>query len=183
VSNQSTPKKGKVEEARGRPRPADLAPPEELPELSEEEDLVSPPIHAKDHPRPEMHDATPTLDDEVRSYHHHPNDAGVTVFGFDPEAADAAADLAGELGTQFLEGATRGEDHGDRVMEAEDALDSEMPFVIEDLEPDEQGEEGASDREEQEQEIGELEGARRNAIGAIGATGATRTRRASRPRR
>jgi hypothetical protein len=80
----------------------------------------------------EKNDATPTLDDEVRNYRHHPNEAGTTEFAFDPEAADAAADLAGELGSQFLEGATRGEDLSSRVLSEEDQEENELPFLIED---------------------------------------------------
>jgi hypothetical protein len=109
---------------------------DEIQQLEGLDEFTSPPLRGKTHPPAEMGDATPTLDDEVRSYHHHPNDAGVTEFGFDPEAADAAADLAGELGSQYLEGATRGEDLSDRVMREEDRSENEVPFLIEDeLEP------------------------------------------------
>lgn len=75
----------------------------------------------------------PTLDDSVRSYHHHPSEAGVTDFGFDPEAADAAADLAGDLGAQFLEGATLGEDVSDVAMSHDDREEeSDTPLLLED---------------------------------------------------
>ncbi len=69
-----------------------------LPITDDLEAFVVPPLRGKAHPPAEMDEATPTLDDENRNYHHHPSDAGTTEFGFDPDAADAAADLAGELG-------------------------------------------------------------------------------------
>lgn len=112
---------------RDRPRPA----PEPF-LRNEREDSSLPPLPGKTHPPMDKNDATPTLDDEVRNYHHHPNETGTTEFGFDPEAADAAADLAGELGSQFLEGATRGEDLSSRVLSDEDQDENELPFVIED---------------------------------------------------
>ncbi len=62
----------------------------------------------------------PTLDDEVRGYHHHPNDAGCTEFEVNLDAADAAADLASDLGAEFLEGAARGQDVSDVVMSHDD---------------------------------------------------------------
>ncbi|MFT3771906.1 MAG: hypothetical protein QM820_41385 [Minicystis sp.] len=65
------------------------------------DDSVAPPLPGKLHAIEEMDDATPTLDDEHRNYHHHPNDAGSVEFGFHPEAADAAADLAGDLGFEL----------------------------------------------------------------------------------
>jgi hypothetical protein len=95
------------------------------------EDQMAPPIHGKAHPRGAMDEATPTLDDEIRRFRHHPNDAGATDFAFDPEAADAAADLAGDLGATFLAGATRGEDMSDVVLTAEDQAENDVPFVIE----------------------------------------------------
>lgn len=100
------------------------------------DDLSSPPLAGKSHPPDAMDDVTPTHDDEVRSYHHHPNDAGTTEFGFDPEAADAAADLAGELGSAFLEGATRGEDMSELSLMAGDREDEDLPMLLdEDEEP------------------------------------------------
>ena len=97
-------------------------------ELSES---VSPPLPGKIHPPAEMGDVTPTVDDEVRNYHHHPSEAAATEFGFYPDAADAAADLAGDFGSQFLEGATRGENLRDRVANADDRSADEMAFLIE----------------------------------------------------
>ena len=78
-----------------------------------------------------MDEATPALDDEVRSYHHHPSEVGATAFGFDPEAGDAAADLAGELGSQFLESATRGEDMSDRMLIAEEQAEVDAALLLE----------------------------------------------------
>jgi hypothetical protein len=96
-----------------------------------EDDHVAPPMRGKTNPRGDMEDAVPTLDDEHRSYHHHPQDTAGVLFGFDPIAADAAADLAGELGSQFLEGATRAQDMSERVVEAEDEEEAAgAPFGI-----------------------------------------------------
>ncbi len=75
-----------------------------------------------------MDEAAPSLDDEVALYHH-PRDEGASGFGFDPDAADAAADLAGDLGATFLSGATRGEDMSDLAMSAEGGED-ELPLVL-----------------------------------------------------
>jgi hypothetical protein len=130
---------------------------DEIDLLGDPSELTRPPLHGKVHPPAEMNDATPTLDDEVRHYRHHPNDAGATEFGFDPEAADAAADLAGDLGSQFLEGATRGEDLSSRVLDDEDRADSELPFIIEDelalndVEPEPSDEEMRLDEEGEEE--------------------------------
>jgi hypothetical protein len=126
-------------------------------EQDEQEDVALPPLPAKTHPPAEMDDALPTLDDEVRRYHHHPNEAGTTEFEVDPEAADAAADLAGDFGSQFLEGATRGEDLSSRVFDEEDRRESEVPFLIEDgFEPID-GEAGAPEALlEEGEEKGEL---------------------------
>lgn len=101
-----------------------------------DEPFVGPPLHAKTNPRPELRQAALTLDDEHRVSHHHPNDNAVTEFEFEPDAADAAADLAGELGSQFLEGATRAEDLSERVIEVEeDEEASDLPYMIEETGP------------------------------------------------
>ncbi len=101
-----------------------------MPIVDDLEPFVAPPLHGKAHPPDEMDEATPTLDDEQRGYRHHPSDAGTTEFGYDPEAADAAADLAGELGATFLSGATRGEDMSDVTTSMEDREEGELPFVL-----------------------------------------------------
>ncbi len=93
------------------------------------ERYVAPPLAHKAHPHAEMDRATPTLDDEHRRYH-----AGATEFGFDPEAGDAAADMAGEMGQSFLEGATRGEDLSDLQAMKSDAEEDELLLLIEDEE-------------------------------------------------
>ena len=106
-------------------------------------DYFGPPLHGKTHPPDEMDDTKPTLDDEHRHYPHHPNESGTTEFEFDPIAGDAAADLAGDFGSQFLEGATRGEDLSARVFERDDDSDSPRDLLLdegsrdEDLEPTE----------------------------------------------
>ncbi len=59
-------------------------------------------------------------------------DANVMVFDFDPGHGDAAEDLAGELGAQFIEGATRVEDLSDRVNSADVASEADVPMLVED---------------------------------------------------
>jgi hypothetical protein len=105
-----------------------------VPILDDLERFVAPPLRGKAHPPGDMDGAKPTLDDEQRRYHHHPNDAGSTEFGYDPEAADAAADLAGDMGQSFLEGATRGDDVSDIVAMASDAAEDELPLLLEEME-------------------------------------------------
>jgi hypothetical protein len=90
----------------------------------------APPLRGKVHPPAEMDDATPSLDDEVTRFHR-PRDETATTFGFYPEAADAAADLAGDLGSTFLEGATRGEDMSELALSSEEReADPDLPLVI-----------------------------------------------------
>lgn len=85
-----------------------------------------------------MDEVVPTLDDSDRIFRHHPNDSVGERFSFDPESADAAADLAGELGSDFVEGATRGRDMSDVMLSEEEELSmSETPYLIETI-----GEEG-----------------------------------------
>jgi hypothetical protein len=110
-----------------------------LPITDDLEPRAAPPLHGKAHPPAEMDRAVPTLDDEVALYHR-PGDSGCSGFGFDPEAADAAADLAGDLGATFLAGATFGEDMSDDDLSPPE--ESELPLVLdesrEDL-PDDEG--------------------------------------------
>ncbi|XYI03466.1 hypothetical protein ACMHYB_28325 [Sorangium sp. So ce1128] len=101
---------------------------------------AAPPLRGKANPRSEFSDVIPTLDDESRGYHHHPNDAGCTEFEVNPDAADAAADLASDLGAEFLEGATKGQDISDVAMSHDDD-DGDLPYLLEDedvesVEPD-----------------------------------------------
>jgi hypothetical protein len=126
---KATPPRRSGKHAEARPfEPGRAEPP--LPITDDLESGVSPPRPGKAHPPDDMDEVKPSLDDERRRHRHHPNDGGTTRFGFDPEAADAAADLAGELGATFLEGATRGEDMSDLAMEADAREESELPFVI-----------------------------------------------------
>jgi hypothetical protein len=90
--------------------------------------LTSPPLPGKTHPRQAMADVVPTADDDVRMPHHHPSESTAVEFESDPEAADAAADLASELGTDFLEAATRGRDLSDVILEREQEGSSE--FIV-----------------------------------------------------
>jgi hypothetical protein len=91
-------------------------------------DRVGPALHGKTHPPEAMDNVLPSLDDEHRSYRHHPSQNEAIEFEIDPLAGDAAADLAADLGSQFLEGATRGEDLGSRVLALDD--DSEAPLDL-----------------------------------------------------
>ncbi|EYF08011.1 Hypothetical protein CAP_7033 [Chondromyces apiculatus DSM 436] len=90
----------------------------------------APPLRGKENFGPELSDAVPTLDDDVRSYRHHPNEAGSIVFDVNPHAGDAAADLASELGAEFLEGATRAQDVSDLHMMHEE-MDPETAYIHE----------------------------------------------------
>src|SRR5262245_60076328 len=119
---------GEVKEAPRPVVPGRAEPP--LPITDDLEPMVAPPLHGKAHPPSEMDEAVPTLDDEVSLYHR-PRDARRSAFGFDPDAADAAADMAGDLGTSFLSGATRGDDMSDVTFSREDEEESDLPLVIE----------------------------------------------------
>ncbi|WP_437683289.1 hypothetical protein [Sorangium sp. So ce131] len=134
-------------------RAARAAPPINTTELDDpfaadlQDTEASPPLRGKVTPRSELSDVVPTLDDEVRGYHHHPNDAGSTGFETNPDAADAAADLASDLGAEFLEGATRGQDLSDVVMSHDDD-DGDLPYLLEDEEVE--SAEPESDAEDEE---------------------------------
>lgn len=99
-------------------------------QVDELDESYAPPIPSKVHPQNAMDDVVPTLDDSDREFFHHPNESVGEGFSFDPGNADAAADLAGELGADFVEGATRGRDMSD-VMFSEEDVGSESSFVIE----------------------------------------------------
>jgi hypothetical protein len=101
-----------------------------VPIVDDLEELVAPPLAGKVHPPDDMDEATPALDDELRRYRHHPNDAGSVELHADPDAADAAADLASDLGSAFLSGATRGEDMSDLAMMADERAEDELPLVL-----------------------------------------------------
>lgn len=108
--------------------------------LADDEDrFTRPPLRGKATPHRDMGNVTPTLDDPRRDYHHHPNDPATTDFDVDPDAADAAADLAGDLGAQFLEGATMVEDMSERaIIDADASEEAELPYLFEEsMEEDE----------------------------------------------
>lgn len=103
--------------------------------LDDLEEFAAPPLAGKTHPSDAMDEAVPTLDDADRMFRHHPNEPVGEGFAFDPDTADAAADMAGDLGTEFLEGATRGQDMSDIHMSQLDSED-EGAFLIEEVGPD-----------------------------------------------
>ncbi len=110
-----------------RESPGPLGPLEDL-----DED-VAPPLPSKARPRREMARAIATLEDEARSHRHHPSDTAGVEVSIDPGAADAAADLAGDLGANWLEGATCGEDAADLRHDRDD--DAELPLVLDEAGP------------------------------------------------
>ena len=115
-------------------RPVDRPRDPVLERRAEDDDLEAsaPPLSGKVHPPHEMGFIVPALDDdEVFSHPHHPNDSGVAEFAVNPDAADAARDLAGDLGAQFLEGVTFGEEVSERAIEDAEANDAELPFLLE----------------------------------------------------
>lgn len=122
--------------ARHRAAPPARSAPGDEPHLESLDELDAPPISGKVHPSADLSDVIPTLDDEVRDYHHHPNEPGAVGFDVSPYSADAAADMAGDLGSEFLEGATRGQDMSDLIMSRDDA-EGELPFVIDTVAMDE----------------------------------------------
>lgn len=101
------------------------------PFLNDLDEAEAPPIPGKVHPSAELSDAIPTLDDEVRHFRHHPNETGSIEFEVNPYLGDAAADLAGDLGSEFLEGATRGQDISDIHM-LHDDQEADTAFLYED---------------------------------------------------
>jgi hypothetical protein len=105
--------------------------------------LAAPPLPGKTHPRQAMADVVPTSDDEVRMALHHPSESTAIEFESDPDAADAAADLASDLGAEFLEAATRGQDVSDVILEHDQ--DSTDEFIISDEEPGGRKMRGSSD--------------------------------------
>ncbi len=145
---------GHQHRAKTKATPAEKAEPESSPhrhDSDEEEtplhpdpttpgDYIGPPLHGKTDPPAEMDDAYPTLDDERRNYHHHPNEPATTEFAFDPLAGDAAADLAGDFGSQFLEGATRGEDLSERALALEDDSDTPLDLLLDEEDLEAEGE-------------------------------------------
>ena len=68
-----------------------------VPEADDQDEFSAPPIAGKEHPPDAMDEMVPTLDDSHRMFRHHPNEPVSEGFSFDPQGADAAADLAGDL--------------------------------------------------------------------------------------
>ena len=124
------------------------------------DEFSAPPLHGKVHPAHEMGFIVPTSDDEIRNEHHHPQDAASVGFDADPDAGDAAADLASDLGAQFLEGATYAEDMSERAIRDAEIAENDLPFLVEDEEPiselvldeDEDEDEEAREAEESEEQ-------------------------------
>lgn len=103
------------------------------PVLEDLDEFAAPPLPGKVHPADAMDEPVHTLDDSDRVFRHHPNDQVSEGFSFDPDNADAAADLAGDLGAEFLEGATRGRDMSDMIMSDEDQDEELRPFLVEEI--------------------------------------------------
>jgi hypothetical protein len=103
------------------------------PVLDDLEELAGPPLAGKEHPAHAMDDAILTLDDSDRVFRHHPNDSVGEGFSYDPDSADAAADFAGDLGAEFLAGASSGRDMSDLHMSDSDNDDNETPYLIEEV--------------------------------------------------
>ncbi|WP_153817425.1 hypothetical protein [Polyangium spumosum] len=102
------------------------------PVLEDLDEFAAPPLPGKVHPADAMDEPVHTLDDSDRVFRHHPNDQVSEGFSFDPDNADAAADLAGDLGAEFLEGATRGRDMSDMIM-SDEGQDLDTPFLVEEI--------------------------------------------------
>lgn len=117
------------------------------PFLGDLDEAEAPPIPGKVHPSAELSDAVPTLDDEVRHFRHHPNESGSIEFDVDPYAGDAAADLAGDLGSEFLQGATRGQDMSELLMDRDDDVSDESYLYDDELVAT------GADEEEEEEEV------------------------------
>ena len=102
------------------------------PVLEDLDEFSAPPLPGKVHPAEAMDEPVHTLDDSDRVFRHHPNDQVSEGFSFDPDNADAAADMAGELGADFLEGATRGRDMSDMMM-SDEGQDLDTPYLVEEI--------------------------------------------------
>jgi hypothetical protein len=77
-----------------------------------------------------MHDIIHSSDDEIAEHHLGPLEEASASFRPDPDAGDAGADLADELGRSFLESATTGEDMSE-LENSEELMASELgePFL------------------------------------------------------
>lgn len=87
-----------------------------------------------------MDDVVPTLDDSDRTFPHHPNEPIHEGFSFDPVAADAAADLAGELSADFIAGATSGRDMSDVILSEEGTEGIEEDMIVGQMGDENEGE-------------------------------------------
>jgi hypothetical protein len=111
-------------------RPGD-SPQEELTRLSTDADEnESPPLHGKSNPKSDMGFVELSSDDDTRNLRHHPNDSGVVDFEVDPDRADAAADLAGDLGMTFLEAAVEGEETTEHVVGEPERASEQKSFLF-----------------------------------------------------
>ena len=133
-SAKSTKRPISVSHARS-PRKGDSSPLR----LDDLDESFAPPIPSKVHPQSAMDDVVPTLDDSDRQFLHHPNEPVGEGFSFDPGNADAAADLAGELGADFVEGATNGRDMSDVRLSEEEDVGGESSFVVEMIDESDEG--------------------------------------------
>lgn len=106
-----------------------------MPNVDDLDEWSAPPIAGKAHPRDAMDEVVPTLDDSDRTLRHHPNEPMSEGFSYDPESADAAADLAGDLGAEFLEGATEGRDMSDVILSEEEGAGN-SPYLVEEFSPE-----------------------------------------------
>lgn len=113
-----------------KPRPDPTSHQSPLPQVDELDESIAPPIAAKDQPANVMDDVVPTLDDSDRTLYHHPNEPISEGLTSDPIAADAAADLAGELGADFIEGATGGRDRSDVILSEEGTEGIEEDMIV-----------------------------------------------------
>lgn len=89
-----------------------------------------------------MHEAVRTSDDEVRHRELAPFEEASVEFETDPELADAAADLASELGRGMLDSATSGVDMSE-IVPPEESFEEEVggPFIVSGLQAGEEDEE------------------------------------------
>lgn len=123
-----------------KPRPDPTSHQSPLLQVDELDESIAPPIAAKDQPANVMDDVVPTLDDSDRTLHHHPNEPISEGFTSDPIAADAAADLAGELSADFIEGATGGRDRSDVILSEEGTEGIEEDMIVGEMGDENDGE-------------------------------------------
>jgi hypothetical protein len=87
-------------------------------------------------PKRGMHDVIHSPDDGIAEHHLGPLQEASVSFRPDPEVGDAGADLAEELGQNYLRSVTTGEDMSELENPTEmDPTEIGGPFVIESLRP------------------------------------------------